>query len=418
MGRRIASLLVVGILIPACKFAGFSTPFAVVTVNAQMRGSQVVPAVGTPVTSTSATLTIDGNRTAIAYSVSYTGSGTITAVEVRLGVAGANGPVLFTLATGPFANPKTGTLTELDLQFVPSQGIFFFSQAIDRILAGETYVLVRTDVDLTGEMRGQLSAATLASAVLTGAQEVPPVAGTGTGAFAVSFDDTQATLTATLTFSGLSSSADAAHIHFGAAGTGGGPIIFDLSTVTFTSPLVVTLTSTDFQTDVLVPTFADAIDALLTGKMYVNIHTATNAGGEIRGQIGPARLSSTLTGGAVVSPVASGFTGSATVVLNATQTEALVLLTHDVLSPLSVGLFTEDTVSNGPLLFDVDALAGSAASPLEVILREPQLIQAPERSILTFPDFVDTLLTGKTYFDVRSTGFTSGAIRGQVLPQP
>jgi len=120
----------------------------------------------------------------------------------------------------------------------------------------------------------------------------------------------------------------------------------------------------------------------------------------------------------VPGPVASGFTGSAEVVLNATQTEALLLLTHDVLTPNSVGLFTEDPGSIGPLLYDVDALAGSAADPLEAILRQGQLIPSPPRSILTFPDFVDTLLRGRTYLDVRSDSFPDGAIRGQLLPIP
>ena len=413
MGRRILGALAVAILIPACKFPGFVTVPAAVVV-AQMRGSQVVPAAAVPVTTSDATLSVRADRNAIDYTVNYTGSGTITAVEIRLGVAGSNGPLLFTLATGPFTNPLVGTVTNLDLNYVPSQGIFHIVTAVDRILAGETYLLVSTAGAPAGEMRGQLGAATLASAVLTGAQEVPPVAGTGTGAFTLSFDGAQATLTATLTFSGLTSSADAAHLRFGAAGVGSGPVIFDLSTVAFTSPLVVTLTAADFQTDPSVVTFADAIDALLTGRMYVDVQTTTNPGGEIRGQVGPARLASALTGGGVAPPVVSGFTGSATVVLNATQTEALALLTHDVLTPDSVRLSTEDPGLNGPLLFDVDALAGSAASPLEAILREAQLIPSPPRAILTFPDFVNALLSGKTYLDVRSPSFPDGAIRGQL----
>lgn len=417
MVRRILSLLAVGLLVPACKFSGFTTTFGPVTVNAQMRGSQVVPAVAVPVTTSSATLTINGERSAIDYSVSYTGSGTITAVEIRFGVAGSNGPLLFTLAVAPFTNPLTGTLTNLDLNFVPSQGIFGIGAAIDSILNGETYLLVSTAGDPAGEMRGQLGAATLAAAVLSGAQEVPPVAGTGTGAFTLSFDSAQETLTATLTFSGLTSSADAAHLHFGAAGVGAGPVLFDLSTVPFTSPLVVTLTSADFQTDVTIVTFADAIDALLTGRMYVDIQTTTNPGGEIRGQIGPARLTSTMTDANVFpGPVVSGFTGSAEVILNATQTEALLLMTHDVTSPDAARLLTENPGAVGPLLYDVGALAGSAASPLQAILREAELIPAPSRAIVTFPDFVNTLLMGKTYLDVRSASFPDGAIRGQILP--
>jgi hypothetical protein len=263
-------------------------------------------------------------------------------------------------------------------------------------------------------MRAQLGTATLASAVLNGAQEVPLAAGTGTGTFAVEFDPTQSILTATLNFSGLSGSANAAHIHFGAAGVGSGPAIFNLSTVAFTSPLVVTLTVADFMTDPSVFAFEDAIDALMTGQMYVNIHTTLNPGGEIRGQIGPARLTSSLAAGNVVpGPVVNLFTGSASVILNATQTEALVLLTHDVLTPDSVRLCTEDPGLIGPLLYDVDALAGSAASPLQAILREAQLIPSPPRAILTFTDFANALLRARRTSRWARPGFLRRNPRGR-----
>jgi hypothetical protein len=416
MSRRILSLLVVGLLIPACKVDPVFLPGPLLVIQAQMRGSQVVPAVGVPVTTTNAALTVSPNGQSINYSVSYTGSGTITAVEIRLGAAGSNGPVLFTLATAPFTNPRTGTLNDGDLFLVPSQNVLDFAGALNKIEGGLTYALVSTVAHPTGEMRGQFGAATLASAVLTGAQEVPPAAGSGTGAFTLTFDATQSTLTATLSFSGLSSSATAAHLHFGAAGVNGATHIFDLSAGPLTSPFVKTLTVADFNTDPSVVTFADAIDAFLTGLMYVDVHTSNPLVGEIRGQIGPARMTSTLTGAAVVPPVVSGFSGSANVILNATQTEALVLLTHNVLAPNSVRLSTENPGFNGPLLFDISAIAGSAASPVNAILTEVQLIPSPPRAILTFTDFTNALLTGKTYLDVRSPSFPDGAIRGQILP--
>jgi CHRD domain-containing protein len=421
MTRRILLLVVVAILIPACKINPAFAPAPAVVVNAELRPTQVVPSSGVPVATTTATLMIADGHRSIDYSVTYTGAGVITAVEIRSGVAGRNGPVLFILATAPFTNPLVGTLTESDLIFAPSQGILGLEAAIAAITNGETYILISTFGDPTGEMRGQLGAATLASAVMSGAQEVPPVAGTGFGTFTLAFDPTQATMTATLTFSGLTgpvpgTAADAAHIHFGAAGVGGGPIIFDLSTVPFTSPLVVTLDIGDFITDPSVVTFADAIDALLTGNMYVNVHTTANPGGEIRGQIGPARLSASLAGGSVAPPVVTAATGSADLVLNASQTELLVLLTHTVGTPQSARIFTEDPGFNGPLLFDVDAIAGSAASPLTATLNGTQLIPSPPRNILTFSDFVNALLTSKTYLDVGSPSFPSGEIRGQIVP--
>lgn len=413
MGRRILAALAVALLVPACRFSGFTTLPATVVV-AKMRGSQVVPAVPTPVTTSDTTLSLRGDHSAIDYTVNYTGSGTVTAVEIRLGVAGANGPLLFTLATGPFTNPLTGTVTGGDLNFVPSEGIFHLSTAMTRIAAGDAYVLVRTAADPGGEMRGQLGGATLAAAVLNGAQVTPaPAAGSGTGTFTATFDPAQATITATLTFSGLANPTTAAHIHFGAAGAAPGPALFNLSTVAFTSPLVVTLTSADFLPDPSVPTFTDAVDAFLTGLLYVDVHAAPE---ELRGQIGPARLGAAMTGGDVFPPNSSTAVGDALVVLDATQTSFLVLLTHDVGTPTSVLLHADDPGSNGPQIFDVEAIAGSAASPLEATLTAVHLIPAPAKGITTFTEAVNALLTGKTYLDVGSAGFPAGEIRGQILP--
>jgi hypothetical protein len=411
MGRRIVSALAVALLIPACKFSGFTTMPATIVV-AQMRGSQVVPAVATPVTTSDATLSLRGDNRAIDYTVTYTGSGTITSVEIRLGVAGANGPLLFTLTTAPFTNPLTGTLTDGDLNSVPSQDILHLSTAIARVAAGDAYVLVRTAADPNGELRGQLGAATLGAAVLSGAQVTPaPVAGSGTGTFTATFDPAQATITATLTFSGLANPTTAAHLHFGAAGAAPGPAIFDLSTIAFTSPLVVTLTSADFLPDPSCPTFADAVDAFLTGLVYVDLHAAPE---ELRGQIGPVRLAAAMTDGNVAPPVVNGFTGTANVILHATQTEALVLLTHDVTSADSVRLCAEDPGNNGPQIFDVDAVAGSPASPLTATLQPGHLIPFAPQNLNTFTDAVEAMLRGKTYLEVRSPSFPDGAVRGQL----
>ncbi|MEM7355207.1 MAG: CHRD domain-containing protein, partial [Acidobacteriota bacterium] len=66
--------------------------------------------------------------------------------------------------------------------------------------------------------------------------------------------------------------ASAAHIHIGAPGENG-PVVFDLGDPA--SPIRATWTDL---------TQAD-VDALLTGGLYVNIHSPTYPGGEIRGQI-------------------------------------------------------------------------------------------------------------------------------------
>ena len=104
-------------------------------------------------------------------------------------------------------------------------------------------------------------------------QETTRVQGTKAGAagrFTATLNGT--TLKWTLTFKNLSGAATAAHIHTAPRGVAG-PV---------TVPLCAPCTSLVSGTTVLT---ADQMKDLLAGKQYVNVHTAKNAGGEIRGQI-------------------------------------------------------------------------------------------------------------------------------------
>jgi hypothetical protein len=104
-------------------------------------------------------------------------------------------------------------------------------------------------------------------ATLSGAQEVPPVPGSGTGQADVKLDTATKTITWNLTYSGLSGPAVAAHIH-GPAAPG--------SNAVAGNPITGSAVLTDAQ-----------ISDLMAGNDYVNIHTAKSKGGEIRGQLAP-----------------------------------------------------------------------------------------------------------------------------------
>jgi hypothetical protein len=108
---------------------------------------------------------------------------------------------------------------------------------------------------------------------LSGASEVPPVSGAGKGTATLSLNTATKTLTWTVNYSGLSGPATAAHIHGpAAAGANAGvlvPFNGDLA-----SPIKGSATLSDAQ-----------ISDLEAGKLYVNIHTAANKSGEIRGQL-------------------------------------------------------------------------------------------------------------------------------------
>ena len=110
-------------------------------------------------------------------------------------------------------------------------------------------------------------------ATLNGAAEVPPVTTAGKGTADVDFAPATKKLSWKLTYSGLSGPATAAHFHGpGEPGKNAGVAVAIPNVAS--SPAEGSATLTD----------AQAAD-LVAGKYYVNIHTAANPGGEIRGQV-------------------------------------------------------------------------------------------------------------------------------------
>jgi hypothetical protein len=107
---------------------------------------------------------------------------------------------------------------------------------------------------------------------LTGEQEVPPVksAGAGTGTIIIGTDRTVSGSVKTTGIAGT-----VAHIHEAAPGKNG-PVIVPLTKDGDTYSVAAGTKLTDAQ-------FA----SFQAGNLYVNVHTAANSGGEIRGQLKP-----------------------------------------------------------------------------------------------------------------------------------
>jgi hypothetical protein len=115
------------------------------------------------------------------------------------------------------------------------------------------------------------------TANLDGRSETPPNDSQGVGLASVNFDTGSKKLDWTVDYSGLTGPATMAHFHGPAPVGKAAPVVIafkgDLA-----SPLKGSATLTDAQ-----------IADLRSGVWYVNVHTAAHPGGEIRGQVEPAK---------------------------------------------------------------------------------------------------------------------------------
>ena len=129
------------------------------------------------------------------------------------------------------------------------------------------------------------------TATLTGAGETP-APGINTGAFGtatVTVDMTARTVTYAVQVFNLPSGVTASHIHVGAAGTPG-PVVVNFAPATnssndFSFSGVVQDTTFLLRPDQGIRSADDMFQAILGGNAYVNVHSAVNPGGEIRGQL-------------------------------------------------------------------------------------------------------------------------------------
>ncbi len=239
------------------------------------------------------------------------------------------------------------------------------------------------------------------STTLTGSLENPPVTTTATGRGAVVVNPTTREITGGVSFSGVTPTAGGHHIHQAPAGspTQNGPVIIPLvlapSGGVATIPAGTLLTPAQYA-------------ALLAGELYFNIHSAANPGGEIRGQItvvgGVAAGLATLNGANEVPPNGSVATGRGTLVFDSTTRNIIVAYaTHNVAAPTVAHIHTGAAGVSGP------ANVVTLSSGTNISL-------APNPSTLSVQNLTD-INAGNTYFNIHSTPFPGGEIRGQIAVQ-
>lgn len=240
-------------------------PAGIQVLDVEINGTQVVPSITGGGTAT-AYITVNETTGAVDATLNLHNITNSTNAHIHNGVAGVAGAVAqgFTGAAGD----TTWTISGETL----STGT---GSNLEALLNGETYVNVHTVTNGGGEARGQIvpSGVAMARVVLTAAEASATnasgtSAGTATGYVTVNKNVSPATMQANISYSGVTASN--AHVHT----DNGGGVVLDLAPAGGSGSGSGTLTATqltEFETD----------------QFYINLHTAANPGGELRGQVLP-----------------------------------------------------------------------------------------------------------------------------------
>lgn len=247
-------------------FALSLTSFGATYFTGNLASGQEVPPNGSTATGFGR-VTLNDAETQITASFYWSGlTGNASAGHIHGPAAvGANGPIIFNMAP---AAVTSGSVVAATFAVSPTQ--------VADLKAGLWYFNIHTAANPGGEIRGQITVNAPYISYMSSGQENPPVgvAATGSGAVSVNAAGTQALVS--MSWAGLSGTTTAAHVHSARSGVNG-PVICNFSL----AGQPASGTMTDF-----LCTFSPAqITALRQGQLYLNVHTAANPGGEVRGQI-------------------------------------------------------------------------------------------------------------------------------------
>lgn len=245
----------------------------------------------------------------------------------------------------------------------------------------------------------------LLSARLNGAQEVPVVATSAQGVAAITLNATRDTIFIQAAFSGLSGPITGAHFHDAPVGQTA-PVSVNLLTLRRGNRLSGYLAGADVT--------PNRIARLLRGLVYLNIHTAANPGGEIRGQVtveSDNALAGVLSGAQETPAVATNATGLGVFNLSQHQEKLKFRVVVDGLSGPITGAHFHIAAPgmNAPV-----ALA--LGSFLTGNVLEGEISSQGANPLLT-PALLAALVQGGVYINFHTAANPGGEIRAQILPE-
>jgi len=223
----------------------------------------------------SGTATVGYNETQGEFEATVTLSGvSADGATLRLGYAGENGPVAYTLAAGSSAD--TWQLSSMPIP----------ASDLDALQSGAMYVEVTTAAEPDGALRGQVlpTAVSVETVDLDAVQVAPGSSSTATARAWFTIDGDTDSVTIHAVSDGLGD-ADGASIRQAAAGDVG-PVIVELAQDP-SDPAHWLLETSTYTTEMS--------NAVAAGELYIEITTASLPDGAIRGQLIPDQLELVVT---------------------------------------------------------------------------------------------------------------------------
>ncbi len=289
---------------------------------------------------------------------------------------------------GPFAVQRAETVTDpfCTVSIVSSGAIPFAKEGS----AGFMRI-----ADLSGGPRVQLTVA------LSGAAERPaPVETPASGMGTLELDGN--TLTFRIEYAGLTAPASMAHIHGPADSSTAAGVLIDLG------PFNGGGFGTSGAIAGSVGISSEQKAAILGGRTYVNIHTATAPGGEIRGQIAAATFRAVLSGGAE-RPASVATTGTGFATFHLAGTELTLDVNYRGLGSPAVAAHIHGPAGSGE--------AGGVLINLAPFHQGAFGAFGSFRGTLTLtPDQLAAVVDGNTYVNIHTAEFAGGEVRGQIRP--
>ncbi|MEX0707257.1 MAG: CHRD domain-containing protein, partial [Woeseia sp.] len=371
---------------PGGEIRGQVIPEGIVFAFNELTGEQELPPVSTAATGTAA-VTVDPAAGTLVAHVNTSGADDAVAAHLHDGYAGTNGGIAIGL-TQDMSNTSRWSAVDAPVD----------ADQVAAISAGRYYANVHTPANPGGEIRAQVTPppVEVVFSAMSGDQEVPAVASAASGISATTVNRETGALVIHLNADGADD-ASASHIHQGYAGQNG---------------------------PVLVPLQQDALDAghwsasgvmldaagladYLDGRLYVNLHTPANPGGEIRGQVAPRDIRvvfSDMSGDQVVPAVTTTAAGRAATTANlATRGLVMFVNTTDADDATSAGVHEGAEGENGPEVL-----------PLVQTPMQPEQWSAIEERLAA--DTFSAYRAGGIYVQVATPAEPDGEIRGQIVP--